>query len=591
MKKLIFPFAILFVIGLFLRVWQVGSIPVSLFGDEIDVGLQAYSILTTGNDYLGNRLPVLFHSFSEYRLPMQLYLSVPFIKLFGLNEVGVRTTSVLMGYLSLIFFYLLIRKISNNKMAAIATLFMLFSPWHFNFSRQANDAGILLPFILAGTWSYLLGLKNNKYLVLSAVLFALSIYSYAISTLFTPLFVFSLLLIYRKELLKYKPKYLFMAGAFGLIVLSPYINQVIAGTASSRFSYISVLNKDDLISEVIKERSWSDSKISRLFYNKYTAASYKLTNNYLKSISSDFLFASGDPNGRQSVSGFGMMYHFDIILVAIGSFVLIYKLVFEKYKPLRDFSTSSTLDASLRIAGMKNSLRELESANVNRGFKRKENLLILAWLFLAPLPSILTKDGGTHASRLILLLPPLIYLSATGFEQLLNKSKNIKYKIIIILFILVMFFDVGRFIHRYFVIWPNEGWRIWQYGFKDVITDVKKVDADYKRIYFNNTYEPILPRFLFWYGYDMNLFQEQFTGDIHIEGIIPGFNGYSLGDKYYFGELVKPIEPLAKKGHLVVASGEHDVTDPSIFKRSDLKLINTYYSPTNVPIFYTYTSN
>ena len=87
------------------------SMAVSLFGDEIDVGLQAYSILTTGNDYLGNRLPVLFHSFSEYRLPMHLYLSVPFIKLFGLNEVGVRTTSVLMGYLSLIFFYLLIRKI------------------------------------------------------------------------------------------------------------------------------------------------------------------------------------------------------------------------------------------------------------------------------------------------------------------------------------------------------------------------------------------------------------------------------------------------------------------------------------------------
>ena len=537
-----------------MRVWQVGSIPVSLFGDEIDVGLQAYSILTTGNDYLGNRLPVLFHSFSEYRLPMQLYLSVPFIKLFGLDEVGVRTTSVLMGFLSLIFFYLLIRKISNNKMAAIATLFLLFSPWHFNFSRQANDAGILLPFILAGTWSYLLGLKNNKYLVLSAVLFALSIYSYAISSVFTPLFVFSLLLIYRKELLKYKPKYLFMAGAFGLIVLSPYINQVIAGTASSRFSYISVLNKDDLISEVITQRAWSDSKIGRLFYNKYTAASYKLTDNYLNSISSDFLFVSGDPNGRQSVSGFGMMYHFDIILVAIGSFVLIYKFVSEKKK-------------------------------------RQEYLLILAWLFLAPLPSILTKDGGTHASRLILLLPPLIYLSATGFEQLLNKSKNIKYKIIIILFILVMFFDVGRFIHRYFVIWPNEGWRIWQYGFKDVITDVKKVDADYERIYFNNTYEPILPRFLFWYRYDMNLFQEQFTRDVHIEGIQPGFNGYSLGEKYYFGELVKPIEPLAKKGHLVVASGEHDVTDPSIFKRSDLKLINTYYSPTNVPIFYTYTSN
>src|SRR3989344_5374942 len=126
MKKLFFPIAALLVIGIFLRVWQVGKIPISLFGDEIDVGLQANSILTTGKDYLGNRMPVLFHSFSEYRLPLQLYLDVPFVKLFGLNEVGVRAVSVLFGFLSLIFFYLLIKEFSNKKLATVATLFMLF---------------------------------------------------------------------------------------------------------------------------------------------------------------------------------------------------------------------------------------------------------------------------------------------------------------------------------------------------------------------------------------------------------------------------------------------------------------------------------
>ena len=189
------------------------------------------------------------------------------------------------------------------------------------------------------------------------------------------------------------------------------------------------------------------------------------------------------------------------------------------------------------------------------------------------------------------MLPPLIFLSAKGFEFLISKAGNLKSKVIIVVFVLIMIFDVSRFIHRYFVIWPNENWRIWQYGFKEMVTDVEKIDNDYERIYFNNTYEPILPRFLFWYGYDMNLFQEQFKKDVHIEGILPGFNGFSLGEKYYFGELVKPIEPLAKKGHLVVASGEKDVTDPSIFKRSDLKLLKVYYSPTEVPIFYVYTTN
>lgn len=554
MKKSIFPIAALLAIGLFLRVWQIGKIPISIFGDEIDVGLQAYSILTTGKDYLGNRLPVLFHSFSEYRLPMQLYMDVPFVKLFGLNEVGVRATSVLMGFLSLFFLYLLIREISNKKLALISTLFMLFSPWHFNFSRQANDAGILLPFILAGTWSFFKGLKNSKYLVLSGVLFALSIYAYAISSLFTPIFVASLFLIYRKEILKYKPKDIFIALAAGLIILLPYISQVISGTASSRFSYISVLNKDDLISEVIKERKWSDSAVSKLYYNKYTVAAYKLTNNYLKSFSTDFMFVSGDPNSRQAVSGFGMMYHYDFLLVILGGYLCLRVLIKDKKNKAQYF-------------------------------------VLVVWLLLAPIPSVLTKGGGNHASRLILMLPPLIFLSAKGFEFLISKAGNLKSKLIISVFALIMIFDVGRFIHRYFVIWPYENWRIWQYGFKEMVTDVKEIDNDYERIYFNNTYEPILTRFLFWYQYDMELFQKQFTRDIHIEGIQPGFNGFSLGDKYYFGELVKPIEPLAKKGHLVVASGEHDVTDPSIFKRSDLKLLKVYYSPTEVPIFYLYTSN
>jgi len=554
MKKSIFPIAALLAIGLFLRVWQVGKIPISLFGDEIDVGLQAYSILTTGKDYLGNRLPVLFHSFSEYRLPLQLYLDVPFVKLFGLNEVGVRATSVLMGFLSLFFLYLLIREISNKKLATIATIFMLFSPWHFNFSRQANDAGILLPFILAGTWSFFKGLKNSKYLVLSGVIFALSIYAYAISSLFTPLFVASLFLIYRKEMLKHKPKYLFVALASGLIILLPYIDQIIKGTASSRYAYISVLNKDDLISEVIKERKWSGSSISKLYYNKYTVGAFKLTNNYLQSFSSDFLFVNGDPNSRQAVSGFGMMYHYDFLLVILGGYLCLRVLIKDRKS-------------------------------------KTHEIILVVWLLLSPIPSILTKGGGNHASRLILMLPPLIFLSAKGFEFFISNTRDLKTKVIISVFVLIMIFDVGRFIHRYFVIWPKESWRIWQYGFKDVITDVKNKDAEYERIYFNNTYEPILPRFLFWYGYDLNLFQEQFKKDIHTEGILPGFNGFSLGEKYYFGELVKPIEPLAKKGHLVVASGAHDVTDPSIFKRSDLKLLKVYYSPTEVPIFYVYTSN
>src|SRR3989344_39379 len=106
---------LILILSIFFRVWKLNIVPIELFGDELDVGLQAYSILTTGNDYLGNRLPVMFHSFSEYRYPMQLYMDVPFIFIFGLNQIGVRAVPVLMGLLTLVLTFLLLKHLFNKK--------------------------------------------------------------------------------------------------------------------------------------------------------------------------------------------------------------------------------------------------------------------------------------------------------------------------------------------------------------------------------------------------------------------------------------------------------------------------------------------
>src|SRR3990172_9749552 len=124
MKKLLLLIVIVaFAIGAFLRLWQLRGVPISLFGDELDVGLQANSILTTGKDYCGSKFPVMFHSFAEYRLPMELYLAAPFIKAFGLNELGVRGPAVLMGLLSILSFYFLAKELLGKRIAVISSLF------------------------------------------------------------------------------------------------------------------------------------------------------------------------------------------------------------------------------------------------------------------------------------------------------------------------------------------------------------------------------------------------------------------------------------------------------------------------------------
>ena len=551
-KPFSFVIAALFLFGILLRLWQINKVPVSLFGDEIDVGLQANSILTTGKDYLGNTLPVMFHSFSEYRLPLQLYLAAPFIKAFGLNELGVRAASVFMGFLSILGLYLLAKEAFGKKVAIIASLFMIFSPWHFIFSRQANDAGILLPFILFGIYFFLKGTKNYKYLLFSVVFFCLAIYTYAIASLFVPLIGIILLAIYKKDLFRYGVKRLVLLGLFLLVILLPYLLLSFNGRTTQRFSNVSVAPRKEIIAEVESRRKWSKSFLSRLFNNKVVVVGEKVLGNYSKSFSLSFLFSEGDPNPRQSVSGYGVLYYFDLFLILFAFWII--------------------------ASGF--SKLPLE--------KKKIFWVALAWLIFSPIPSALTQGGGTHASRLILMFPPLIIFSAIGFEAFLKRFSDRKGKIIIGVLIFLMVFEMAKFFQSYFVIWPKESWRAWQFGFKEAASFVKANDDKYQRVFLNNTYEPMLPRFLFWYGYDMHLFQKQFTDDKHIEGIYPGFNGFKLGDKFYFGDLIKPIENLALPENLVVASTEKDVSNPYIFDNPRLILLDIIHDPVDTTIFYIY---
>ncbi len=543
---------LLLAVGVFLRLWNLDKAPISLFGDEVDAGLQAYSMLSTGKDYMGHVHPIIFRSFAEHRLPMQLYMIVPFIKLFGLNEFGVRGASVFMGLLSVLGMYLLTKELFGKSISIIATFLLLFSPWHFVFSRQANDAGFLLPFTLFGVLFFIKGLRKYKYLMYSAVTFGLGIYSYATISLFAPLFIVILLVIYLKQIKEYAIPKLLLVGLLGFLVVTPYLYESIRGTTVKRVSVISLISREELEQKVVEGRLWAKGFWGKIFYNKYTIVGEELFKNYTQAFSPNFLFANGDSNPRHNISGFGQMYPFEIFTVLIGIYA---------------------------------SLIAIKSKD------RKYYIMFLFWFLIAPLPSSLTREGGNHAARLILMLPPLILFSAKGTDFVLSIKKPVV-KIILTLFLLFLaIFNICKFMHRYFVIWPNESWRFWHCGFKETLTYVKSVDTEYQKIYFNNTYEPMLPRFLFYYKYDMTTFHQQFKGDIHIENLEEGFDGFSLGDKYYFGDLKKPIERLAKPGVLVVASGEKDITNPLIFENPNLKLLEVITSPYMDSIFYVFTGS
>ena len=166
-----------------LRFWQLGQIPPSLNWDEVSNGYNAYSILKTGRDEYGNFLPLTFRAFGDYNPALSVYLLVPAIAIFGLNEFAIRFPSALLGTLTVLLTYLLTKKLFDNykfnfslftfhfSLAHVSALLLAISPWHLQFSRYDHEANFMIFFSVLALTLLLNSFKNPKLLIFSALSF------------------------------------------------------------------------------------------------------------------------------------------------------------------------------------------------------------------------------------------------------------------------------------------------------------------------------------------------------------------------------------------------------------------------------------
>ncbi len=531
----------------FLRVYRLDVAPPALFGDEIDVGYQAYSILKTGQDLYGHTMPILIHSLSEYRAPLFIYSDVPFVAIFGLNEWGVRLAAAFWGILGILGIYLFGKELFNEKIGLLAAFFLTISPWHIQYSRAGFEVTMLLTFLTLGTYFFLKGFDKKYYFIFTGILYALTPYIYSTATVFMPLLVVTLILIYRKQLGKSgKFRVLILTGAIMAIILLPYGYETVAGKSGQRFSIISIFSNKEVQDKVLNDQKDEPLPfdMQKLFHNKPTAYLNQFSINYLRAFSPEFLFIKGDPNPRQSIQEMGEMYFFELAFLLLGVYWLLGKL------------------------------------------GGAENKLILSWLLLAPIPASLTYDGGFHATRDFLMLVPLEILVALGLGRLGEiKNRRVLWGIGGIL-VFVAIFNISFYINRYFIDYPRDSWLAWQYGFKQSMKYVSGNQNSYDKFLINNTYEPSLERFLFWTKYDPSKFHQEFSGDKNIDNVTDQFNGFSLGSKYYFGKLTGPYESLLDNRTLYVASARDDITNPQTLTDSRIQLVQEVNNPALQPIFY-----
>lgn len=284
-------FALILICLLFLvtRLYKISEIPQSVYWDEASIGYNAYSVLTTGRDEWGEFMPLHFRAFGEFKLPIYIYSVLVTESAFGLTPFAVRLPAVIYGLFSVIGLYLLVLKLTGNKLLSLISSYLFsITPWFFIFSRTGYEAVAGLAFFIWAIYFLLLSIKNSKFFfVISTLLFVLSAYSYNSFRILTPI-VLGLGLLY----FLFKKKYA-IVGISTLILLA------------SMFPLYKLYRED--------------SGLSRF----QTVGSKNIIRNYIKNFSPNYLFVTGDTNPRSQIPNTGQLYYLDALFIILGIFYIL----------------------------------------------------------------------------------------------------------------------------------------------------------------------------------------------------------------------------------------------------------------------------
>ena len=288
---LYFLVAILFALGIFLRFWKIDQIPSGFSWDEASIGYNGWSILESGKDEWGQSFPLHFRAFGEWKLPIYIYSTIPFIKVFGLNELSVRLPSILSGIMAAVVFGLIWCKIRGRVAGAVAAILYLFSFWSFSLSRGAFEANLgILIFLVA---VYLL---IKKRLILSAILFVSLLYTYNAFRILLPLYIPLVIYLYKEKISKKKLILAILIFLFGTFPLARFL--LMNDTSLSRFSQ--VVPQNHAILGTIQ--------------------------NYFSHFSPSFLIFKGDGTLRHFPGETGQFSFLVIVLGVIGLFNILRKI-------------------------------------------------------------------------------------------------------------------------------------------------------------------------------------------------------------------------------------------------------------------------
>lgn len=430
--------AIILLLASVLRFFDIWSNPKAMYGDEITMVYDAYSISQTTQDQKGEKFPLVFQ-LGGARPPGYVYATVPFAAILGPTALAARLVSVLSGVGIVLLLYLLTYRLINKEVALIAALLGAISPWGISLSRGGFESNFALFLALLGVLIFIRGLKKPVWFILSSLVFAAAMQTYPTYRLTIPLLVILLIFVNFKLISKAflriknsgkKINYLLISLPVGILLFSFVLSLYLMFSIGERdrFFIVNVFQDTSLQAasqKVSLERSETGlpKVINFIFHNRIIEAAGALSKNYRDHFSLEFLFIGGDSNPRHNPAGMGEFLWISPVLL-----VFAWRNLIKKQKRLLTF--------------------------------------MVIWILITPIASSLV--GKAHALRSSLMLPPLLILSAVGISNII-KSKGsflrIKKYLIAVLLIMVSVQFVFL-IERIYILAPQMYSHFWSYPAK-----------------------------------------------------------------------------------------------------------------------------
>lgn len=175
-------FWLILIIGAILRLFCLGMVPAGMHQDESFVAWNAFALFHEQMDSAGHVMPVYIADWGDGHSALYVWLTLPFVALGGghLNPFLSRLPQVIVSIFTLMAIHGIMKRLLDEKAALWGMFLLAVCPWHITMSRWGLDANMAPGFLIFGFYFFVRALENQKYLLLSAFFYGLSLYAYAV---------------------------------------------------------------------------------------------------------------------------------------------------------------------------------------------------------------------------------------------------------------------------------------------------------------------------------------------------------------------------------------------------------------------------